>query len=187
MTGRRWGRLALAAGCAIAVLLTARLAATGLAGPERPAAGPPGHAGPACRAGDLTGRAEDRGSLMSNTKTQLTLTNAGPRACHLDGAVTVHGVRKDGSTARLASSSGTYFGDPAPVRGPLGPGEAAAVYLSGGRGCDAALEDRQQTWDAIRVELPRDGGTIDVRTGFDTACGVAVSALGQPDPGTDRR
>jgi hypothetical protein len=189
MSTLRWGRVALAAACAIAVLLAARLAVSGSGrdSADDQATGTARPAVPACRAAELTGGAEDRGSLMSNTKTQVTLTNAGSRACHLAGAVTVYGVRADGSSTRLASTTGTYFGDPPPAGVPITPGEAAAVYLSGGRGCDAALEGRRQTWAAIRVELPEGGGAIDIRSDFDTACGIAVSALGQPDPGTDRR
>lgn len=138
-----------------------------------------------CRAAELSATAEDRGSLMSNTKTQVVLTNTGTRQCALAGTVGLDGVRSDGSVVALETSTGTYFGEPAPSSGTLAPGDAAAFYLAGGRGCTAAVEGHRQTWSAVRVRLPSGGGSIDVRTRFDTVCGVAVSGIGRPDPDND--
>lgn len=136
----------------------------------------PDQQAPRCDGAGLLARADVRGSLRGNTKTQVLLTNNGRNACVLTGHPRLAGVAGS-KVVPLQASHGTYFGDPQPLD-VVPPGATAAFYLTEGGTCaDAPGPTR---WPELRITLPNDT-SLRLATGFDTRCGIAVSAFGRPD------
>ena len=140
---------------------------------------PPHDARP-CQPADLRATTGAMGAGLGNTDLPVTFLNRSTSACALTGyPPTLAGVAANGSVVVIAARHGSYFGDPGPPAN-IGPGESAALNISGGDNCPAVLGGEHRVYPTLRVGLP-DGGTLDVAGGgFDTACGVSVSRFGVP-------
>jgi hypothetical protein len=136
----------------------------------------------ACSGADLKAVAYSSGQAGSNTKLTVRLTNISDMECSMpDGSPTVFGVNRDGSVVPFnAVGGGTYFGNPPPLNGPLQPGAAASVWVTG---CVTEGSTQTQTWDAMLLGLP-DGTTVEFKTDpHNTRCGALdVSTFGVADP-----
>jgi hypothetical protein len=109
----------------------------------------------------------------------VELVNGSDSACLLDGYPTIGGLSSDGALTPLSASPGSYFGDPGPAAN-IGPREVAALNISSGDGCSAALNGERKSYPTLRIGLP-EGGSVDARASdFDTVCGVSVSRFGVP-------
>lgn len=119
-------------------------------------------------------------SQSSNTKLTVRLTNVSTSPCSLpDVPPTVSAVGDDGVVVTFdTAGKGTYFGDPAPLLGPLAPGAAAVVWINGEAPGVCSDPRSVASWPSWRIGLP-DGTTVGFTSGFDTSCGVlGVSAFG---------
>ncbi len=133
-----------------------------------------------CRASDLEATSGEPGAGLGNTLLPVNFANVSDSACTLTGPPTIDGVRSDGTHVRLPITEGSYFGDPGPI-GNIAPGGAAALNISGTNECVAPPGGSHRIFATLRIGLPHDGGTADVPArGFDTRCGVWVSAFGVP-------
>jgi hypothetical protein len=109
----------------------------------------------------------------------VDLGNISDSACLLNGSPTIGGWRSDGTLVPLRVTEGSYFGDPGPAAN-IAPGAIAALNISGGDACPAALGGEQRVYPKLRIGLPN-GGSVEVAAGgFDTVCGVWVSQFGVP-------
>lgn len=134
---------------------------------------------PPCRATDLATKSDAIGFGLGHSNLPIRFVNQSAAACLLAGYPTVSGVTADGKVVPLELVHGSYFGDPGPVTN-IGPEGIAAVNVSGGDGCDAALTGTSRVYPTLRIGLPA-GGSIDVASnGFDAICGVSVSQFGVP-------
>jgi hypothetical protein len=109
----------------------------------------------------------------------VLLTNSSATSCLLDGYPTLEGMSASGAVSALAAQHGTYFNDPGPVAD-IAPGRTASVLIAGGSACDAAQGgNAQPSFASLRLGLPN-GDTVNVASGFSTACGISVSRFGVP-------
>jgi Protein of unknown function (DUF4232) len=132
-----------------------------------------------CRPADLSVRVGDIGAGLGNTNLPVELVNSSGSTCLLNGYPTIGGLSSDGTLTPLPASHGSYFGDPGPAAN-IGPGEVAALNISGADACPAAQNGEHRSYPTLRIGLPG-GGSMDVRAGeFDTVCGVSVSRFGVP-------
>lgn len=132
-----------------------------------------------CTAADLAATSQALGAAMGNSLLRIEFTNRSGSPCLLAGTPTLSGISAIGSVTRLAAQSGTYFGDPGPPAN-LPPHEIAALNIAGAIGCPTMIAGKHAVYPMLRIGLAS-GSAIDVAAqGFDTICGVSVSAFGVP-------
>ena len=119
-------------------------------------------------------------SLSGHVKFEVSLVNVSDVDCTLDGHPVVSIVLDDGTTEALEADPSTYFGDPLPLAGPLGVGEAGSFYLVGNWTCDRAPEGVTFKNRTFMLTLP-DGSGLQFDAAFDPACGTATSSYGSSD------
>ena len=135
-----------------------------------------------CEPTDLGARSGQEGFGLGNSNLPVTFVNRSTSACALVGFPTLDGIDASGVAHPVRVSHGSYFGDPGPPAN-LAPGGSAALNISGADACPAILDGHHQVYPALRVGLPA-GGSVEVDGGgFDTICGVSVSAFGVPAAG----
>jgi hypothetical protein len=134
---------------------------------------------PACRAAQLRVSHGPLAAATGQVNVQVSLANRSAAACWLDGHPTVSGVAADGEVTALHAKLGSFLGNPGPSAD-IASGQSAAVNISGYDGCAAAQAGEHRIYPTLLIGLPG-GGTVRVHgTGFDTICGVSVSAFGVP-------
>lgn len=123
------------------------------------------------------------GAGLGNTNLPVTFSNVSSSTCALVGYPTLVGIDRTGVPHSISVGHGSYFGDPGPPAN-IAPGEAAALNISGADACQAALAGEPVTYTTLRIGLPA-GGSVEIDgNGFDTICGVWVSAFGVPAAAT---
>jgi hypothetical protein len=141
---------------------------------------PPDPTMPPCQGRDLVASGTERAVGLGNTNLRVTLRNTSAAACWADGYPTVAGITNDGRAVPLDVDHGSYFGDPG-HGGPLTPGAAARVNLSGGNACESAAHGTVVVYRSFRLGLS--DSTVEVANpGLDAACGLSVSEIGVGEP-----
>lgn len=139
---------------------------------------PPTDARP-CGPADVHATSGQEGFGLGNSNLPVTFVNRSDSACVLSGFPTLDGIDIHGVAHSISVSHGSYFGDPGPSAN-LAPGESAALNISGADACPAILAGQRRIYPVLGIGLPA-GGSVNVAgDGFDTICGVSVSAFGVP-------
>jgi hypothetical protein len=138
-----------------------------------------------CTGSTLKVATDSVGSISSNLKTTVTVTNITSSPCLLPGPVVV--------TARLGElqpavqfTKSTYFGDPPGLPSPvLQPGASAMLWLD--TAVTGVCGTPSPKWASLSLQLSLGSGEppqpIEVKASsapFDTGCGLGVSAWGLP-------
>jgi Protein of unknown function (DUF4232) len=132
-----------------------------------------------CRQQDLAVKVGPGGAALGNYNLPVSFVNVSNTACLLAGSPTIAGLTAAGTLVPLNASEGSYFGDPGPTAN-MGPGGVTVLNISGADACDEILAGAHKVYPTLRLDLAS-GGSIDIPGGgFDTICGVSVSAFGVP-------
>jgi Protein of unknown function (DUF4232) len=132
-----------------------------------------------CRQQDLAVKVGPGGGALGNYNLPVSFVNVSTTACLLAGSPTIAGLTAAGTLVPLNASGGSYFGDPGPTAD-MAPGGITALNISGADACPAIIGGAHKVYPTLRLGLAS-GGSIDIPGGgFDTVCGVSVSAFGVP-------
>ena len=133
-----------------------------------------------CRPSDLAVSAGPAGAATGHVNVPVSFTDRSGTACWLDGFPALTGVSSGGATTVLHAGHGGFFGSPGPSAD-IEPGQSAALNLSGGDACLMAQNGEHRVYRDLLIGLPHGTGSVRISgTGFDTICGVWVSAFGVP-------
>ena len=132
-----------------------------------------------CTGSDLQAVADPiADGAMGNVKHVIHLTNISDTACDIPtGPLSLSAIDASNNIVPLATGPETYFGDPAPLTGPLAPQGTAVVWLGGGQPtlCKASAI----TWPGFYLELP-DHTRVRFASNIDTGCSIGISIIGSP-------
>jgi hypothetical protein len=132
-----------------------------------------------CRQQDLAVKVGPGGGALGNYNLPVSFSNVSNTACLLAGSPTIAGLTAAGRLVPLKASKGSYFGDPGPTAN-MGPEGVTVLNISTADACDEILAGVHKVYPTLRLGLAS-GGSIDIPGGgFDTICGVSVSAFGVP-------
>jgi hypothetical protein len=179
-------------------LLGLVIALAGCAGPAQPHASAPGarraagtdarvvrqahpprlaHDAPPCRSGVLAVSRTYYAGAMGNEAFAVYLRNRVGRTCLEAGYPTLTALTRTGPK-RLHVRRGGYFPAPGPTAN-VQSGHVVAVVFSGGHSCVRRTNGRNRVYPRLRIGLPG-GGSVGVRSHFDTVCGISASRFGVP-------
>jgi hypothetical protein len=119
-------------------------------------------------------------SLSGHVKFEVSLVNVSDVSCTLGGHPVVSIILDSGTAEVLQADESTYFGDPLPLTGPLGVGQAGSFYLVGNWTCDRAPEGVTFRDRTFALTLPDESGLL-FNAAFDPSCGTATSSYGSSD------
>jgi hypothetical protein len=133
-----------------------------------------------CQPSDVRAQVGGLGLAMGNSKMPVSFVNVSSTPCALVGVPSLVGITAAGVPESILVTGGGYFPQPGPPANLAPNAGVAVVDIDGAIACPAAIAGRHRIYKVLRIGLPG-GGTVDVDgSGFETICGVSVSAFGTP-------
>lgn len=148
-----------------------------------------GHPSPPCSAAQLRASSGGTVELSGTSITTIEVTNA-RAACYLGGFPMLLVVRPDGDLVGLAvaHASSPYLGGPggSVVPATVATGASGRLVLFSPYACNASppggSNSTAATIHVLRIELPGNGGWLQVPVPVDAACEVSETPLGMSAP-----